>query len=137
MLISRRTYTYAYLLKDTYLFRFFKGHIYIGLILILVLRISYLYYGTYSCISYLIFVFRNLFLYFRSYTCITELILVFRILFLYFGSYTCITELILVFHILYLFKYFSRIIFFFFLFAFQFVMSHMAIEVDIHDRFSC
>ena len=42
-------------------------------------------------------VFRILFSYFRSYTCITELMLVFRILFLYFGSYTCITELMLVF----------------------------------------
>ena len=125
ILISRRTHTYVYLLSDIYLCLSLEGHIliqisqmtYIGLILILVLRILCLYYGAYACISDLILVLWSLLLYFRSYTCITELILVFRILFL--------------------FKYSSRIIFFLFLFAFQFVISHMAIEVDIHDRFSC
>ena len=103
-LISCRTHTYAYLPSDIYLCLSLEGHIliqisqrtYIGLILILVLRILYLYYRAYSCISDIIIVLRSLFLYLRSYNCITELILVFQ-------TYTCISELILVFQILYLY----------------------------------
>ena len=119
--------------------------------LILVLQSLFLYFRSYTCITELILVFRILFLYFGSYTCIAELILILQNLYLYYryGStrryyrnFTCTkvsvgtTELVLVLRILYLFKYFSRIIFFLFLFAFQFVISHMAIEVDIHDIFS-
>ena len=85
----------------------------------------------------LILVLQSIYLSYRSYTCVTELILIFRILYLYYRAYACISDLILVFRILYLFKYSSRIIFFLFLFTFQFVISHMAIQVDIHDRFSC
>ena len=90
MLISRRTHTYSDFSKD----------IYIGLILILVLRILYLYYRAYTCISDLIIVLQSLFLYFRSYTCISDLILVLWSLLLYFGSYTCIKELILVLNLI-------------------------------------
>ena len=77
--ISRRTHTYAYLPSDIYLCLSLEGHIliqisqrtYIGLILILVLRILYLCYRAYTYISDLIILLRSLFLYFRSYTCIT------------------------------------------------------------------
>ena len=102
ILISRRTHTYAYLPSDIYLCLSLEGHIliqisqrtYIELILILVLRILYLYYRAYTCISDLIIVLQSLFLYFRSYTCITELILVFKILYLYSRTYSCISDLI-------------------------------------------
>ena len=111
ILISHRTHTYAYLPSDIYLCLSLKGYIliqisqrtYIGLILILVLRILYLHYRAYTCISDLIIVLQSLFLYFISYTCITELILVFQILYLYSGTYSCISDLILVFRILYLY----------------------------------
>ena len=77
---TRRTHTYAYLPSDIYLCLSLEGHIliqisqrtYIGLILILVLRILYLYYRAYTCISDLIILLRSLFLYFISYTCITS-----------------------------------------------------------------
>ena len=61
---------------------------------ILVLRILYLFYRTYSCISDLIRVLRNLYMYFRSYTCLTEHILFLRILYLHYGICTCLTDLI-------------------------------------------
>ena len=48
---------------------------------ILVLRILYLCYRTYSCISDPILVFWILYLYYGSYTCIMEHILVLRILY--------------------------------------------------------
>ena len=70
--------------------------------LILVLRILYLYYGAYTCLTNLILELRSLFLYFRSYTCIMEHILVLRILYLYYGAYTCLTNLILVLRSIYL-----------------------------------
>ena len=63
-----------------------------------------MYFGSYTCISYLIRVLQNLYLSYKTYTCITEPILVFRILYLYFISYTCITELILVLQNIYLYK---------------------------------
>ena len=111
ILISRRTHTYAYLLSDIYLCLSLEGHILIqisqmtniGLILIFVLRILYLYYRAYTCISELILVFQILYLHSGTYSCILDLILVLRSLFLYFRSYNCITELILVFGILYLY----------------------------------
>ena len=102
MLIARQTYTYAYLLKDTYLFRFLKGHIYRTYTytcltdLILVLQSIYLYIGSYNCITELILVFRILYLYYVTYSCVSDLILVFRILCLYYGAYSCISELILI-----------------------------------------
>ena len=54
--------------------------------LILVLRILYLYYGAYPCLTELILVLLSLFLYFGSYTCITGHILVLRILYLYYET---------------------------------------------------
>ena len=95
LLISRRTHTYAILLKETYLFRFLKGHIY-RTNTHTCLTYLILYYRAYTCISDLIIILRILFLYFRSYTCITELILLFRILYLYYGTYSCNLDLILV-----------------------------------------
>ena len=47
-----------------------------GLILILVFLILFLYYGAYTCISYLILVLQSIYLSYGSCTCITELILV-------------------------------------------------------------
>ena len=58
-----------------------------------------------------------------------DLVLVLQILYLYFEAYSCISDLILV-QILFSNHFLS-------FFLFQFVISHMAIEVDIHDRFSC
>ena len=54
-----------------------------------VLRILYLYYGTYSCISDLIRVLQNIYLSYGSYTCITGLILVLWILY---GAYSRISD---------------------------------------------
>ena len=59
-----------------------------------ILRILYLYYGTYSCISDLIRVLQNIYLSYGSYTCVTELILGFRILYWYYGAYPCTSDLI-------------------------------------------
>ena len=147
ILISRRTHTYAYLPSNIYLCLSLEG-----CILIQIFQRTYIYRTyTYTCLTDLILVLRNLFLYFISYICIPKLILVFQILYFYYGTYSCISNLILVFRILYLYYgtyscisylilvqiLFSNHFLFFFLFAFQFVMSHMAIEVDIHDRFSC
>ena len=64
--------------------------------LILVLRILYLYYGAYPCLTDIILVLRSLYLSYGSYTCVTELILVFWILYSYYGSYTRLTNLMLV-----------------------------------------
>ena len=72
--------------------------------LILVLRILYLDYGAYTCLTDHILVLQNLFLYIGSYTCITEHILVLRILYLCYGAYSCILDLILVLRSIYLYK---------------------------------
>ena len=52
---------------------------------ILGLRILYLFYRAYSCISDLILVLWSIYLSYETYTCITEHILVLRILYLYYG----------------------------------------------------
>ena len=61
---------------------------------ILVLRILYLFYRTYSCIS-------DLNVYYGTYTCISDLIHVLQSIYWSYGSYTCITEHVLVLRILY------------------------------------
>ena len=66
------------------------------------LRILYLYYRAYPCLTDIILVLRSLFLSFETYTGLTELILVFRSTYLYFGFYTCITRHILILQILFL-----------------------------------
>ena len=66
------------------------------------LRILYLYYRAYPCLTDIILVLRSLFLSFGTYTGLTELILVFRSTYLYFGFYTCITGHILILRILFL-----------------------------------
>ena len=63
--------------------------------LILVLRILYLYYGAYPCLTNLLLVLQSLFRYFGSNPCITEHIHVLRILYVYYRTYTCLTEHIL------------------------------------------
>ena len=90
----------------------------------LVLRNLFLYFGSYTRVTKLILVFRILYLYYGTYYCLLDLILVLLNLFLSFGSYTCSNTFL---------ESFSSFSFF----VFQFVISHMAIEVDIHDRFSC
>ena len=49
---------------------------------ILVFRILYLYYETYSCISDFILVLRSIYLSYESYSCITDLMPILRDLFL-------------------------------------------------------
>ena len=66
------------------------------------LRILYLYYRAYPCLTDIILVLWSLFLSFGTYTGLTELILVFRSTYLYFGFYTCITWHILILRILFL-----------------------------------
>ena len=66
------------------------------------LRILYLYYRAYPCLTELILVFRNLYWYFGTYTGISELVLVFWSTYLYFDFYTCITGHILILQILFL-----------------------------------
>ena len=70
--------------------------------IILVLQSLFLSFGTYTGNSELILVFRNLNWYFGTYTGISKLILVFRSTYLYFGFYMCITGHILILRILFL-----------------------------------
>ena len=56
--------------------------------------ILYMYYRTYTCISYLTCILQNLYLSYETYTCVQDLFLSYR-------SYTCVTKLILVFQILF------------------------------------
>ena len=65
------------------------------------LRVLYLYYKAYPCLTDIILVLRSLFLSFKTYAGLTELILVFRSTYSYFRSYTCITGHILILRILY------------------------------------
>ena len=132
--ISQRTHICTYI-RFIYLYR------YLSLSQTYTYQISYRSYKASMCTEVPLgtteirLVLRNLYLYYITYSCISDLILILQSIYLYFGSYTCITEHIFVLRILYLFKYSSRIIFFPF-FEFQFVISHMVIEVNIHDRFS-
>ena len=66
------------------------------------LRILYLYYRAYPCLTDIILALRSLFLSFGTYTGISELTLVFRSTYLYFGFYTYITSHILILRILFL-----------------------------------
>ena len=64
--------------------------------------ILFLYFGSYTCITKHVLVLRILYLCYITYSYISGLILVLQNLFLSYGSYTCVTELILVFQILFL-----------------------------------
>ena len=70
--------------------------------LTLVLRILYLYYRAYPCLTDLILVLQSLFWCFRSYPGISEHIHVFRILYMHYRTYTCISDLTCISRNLYL-----------------------------------
>ena len=61
-----------------------------------------MYFISYTCLTEHILVLRILYLCYRTYSYIYDLILVLQSLFLSYGSYTCVTELIRVFRILFL-----------------------------------
>ena len=68
----------------------------------LVLRILYLYYRAYPCLTDILLVLHSLFWYFESYPGITEHTHVFWILYMYYRTYTCILDLIHIFQILFM-----------------------------------
>ena len=98
---TRRYYRTLNLYKSTCRYYTTDTEVPIGtteLILILVFLILFLYYGAYTCISYLILVLHSIYLSYGSCTCITELILVQKYtyvlldLYLYYRTYTYLSD---------------------------------------------